>query len=136
MEILPEGSGIGCNLSVPLRKLITTTTGIVNKMFAASMSLSPHSIKTGRIFSHHNIVASDSRISMTDAAINSRLFIALNGIAAAHYDPRAAVAYFLAAKERRKREPDFEIYRRQQFIKKCFRKEDTFRPYPSVAGYL
>ena len=91
-----------------VRKLVAITTGIVHKIFAAIMSQSPHSMQTERIVSHHNIVASDARISMTDDTIISRLFIALNGIGTAHYDPRTAVAHFLAAKERRNREPDFE----------------------------
>ena len=83
-------------------------------------------MQTERIVSNHNIVASDARVSTTDDTINYRLFIALNGIGTAHYDPRAAFAHFLAAKERRNREPDFETYSRRQFLKKLFRKDGHF----------
>ena len=98
----------------------------MHKIFAGIMSLSLHSMQTERIVSHHNIVASDARVSMTDDTIISRLFIALNGIGTAYYDSRAAVANLLGAKERRNREPDFETYSRRQFVKKFFRKDGHF----------
>ena len=71
-------------------------------------------------------MASGARVSMTDDTIISRIFIALNGIGTAHYDPRAAVAHFLAAKERKNQEPDFETYSRRQFVNKFFRKDGHF----------
>ena len=90
------------------------------------MSLSPYSMQTERIVSHHNIVASGARVSMTDDTIISRIFIALNGIGTAHYDPRAAVAPFFATKERKNREPDIETYSRCQFVNIFIRKDGHF----------
>ena len=94
VEFIPEGNDIGSNLSVHLGMLVPITTGIAHTIFAAIMSLSPHSMQTERIVSHHNIVASSARVSMTDDTIISRIFIA------AHYDPKAAVAYFLLQKNK------------------------------------
>eukprot|EP00795_Rhopilema_esculentum_P005545 gene5545-biopygen530 len=98
---LPEGSDIGCKLSVRLRKLLPLTDGTVQKVLAAIGSMSPHSMQTERIVSHHNIIVEDSRTNMTEDTIKARLLIALNGVGTAHYDPRPAVAHFLSARERR-----------------------------------
>lgn len=57
-------------------------------------------------------------------AINSRMFIALNGNGTASFDPRPAVAAFLQKKERRYKEPDSQLYRDRDFIKKFFTEEN------------
>jgi len=53
--------------------------------------------------------------------MNSRLFISLNGIGTAGYDPRPAVALFLRKKERRYREPHTDVYKNREFVAKFFR---------------
>lgn len=53
------------------------------------------------------------------------MFIALNGIGTAHFDPRPAVAKFLEKKERRRKLPDQQLYQEQEFMKKFFAKEST-----------
>ena len=123
---LPEGSDIGCKLSVRLRKLLPITDGTVQKVLAAIGSMSPHSMQTERMVSHQNIIVEDSRTNKTEDTINARLLIALNGVGTAHYDPRPAVAHFLSARERRNRQPDFETYSRRKFVRKFFRQTGHF----------
>ena len=48
---LPEGSDIGCRLSVRLRKLLPITDGTVQKALAAIGSMSPNSMQAERIVS-------------------------------------------------------------------------------------
>ena len=123
---LPTGSDSGCTLSVRLRKLMQATTGLVQRLFTVIATLSPHSMQTERIVSHHNLIVDDSRSSLNDDTINCRLNFALNGVGTAHFDPRPAVLHFLGAKARRQREPDTEIYSNRKFAKKFFRKDGHF----------
>ena len=102
------------------------TDGTVQKVLAAIGSMSPHSMQTERIVSHHNIIVEDSRTNMAEDTINARLLYALNGVGKAHYDPRPAVAHFLSARERRNRQPDFDTYSRRKFVRKFFRQTGHF----------
>jgi len=126
VSFLPEGSDLGCTLSVRLRKLLRVTTGLVQKIFAAIATLSPHSMQTERIVSHHNMIVDDDRSSMNDATINCRLNIALNGVGTAFYDPRPAVVHFLEVKERRNKNPDKKVYSARKFVKKIYRPDGHF----------
>ena len=123
---LPAGADLGCSLSVRLRQLLPVTTGLVQKVLSAIATLSPHSMQTERIVSHHNLVVDDHRSSMNSDTINARLNIALNGVGTAHYDPRMAIVHFLSARNRREREPNLDIYSRRDFAHKFFREDGHF----------
>ena len=123
---LPEGSDAGCSMSSRLRKLLPVTSGLIQQMLAAIMTLSPHSMQTERIVSHHNLIVDDSRNSMSQETVNARLNIALNGVGTAFFDPRKAVVHFLSAKDRRERCPDIELYTNRQFVQKFFRVGSNF----------
>jgi len=86
--------------------------------------MSPHSMQTERLVSHHNIIVSDSRTRMSEETINARLHLAFNGQGTAHYDPRPAVVEFLTRRDRRKREPTTAIYSDRPFVRKFFRKHE------------
>lgn len=117
---LPLGSDPGACLSNKLRKLITALreAKTVQKLLAAIVTLSPHSMQTERIVSHYNTIHSDHR-PMKEATVNSRLLVSLNGGSIASYDPRPAVANFLKKKDRRMREPT-EAYKTREFAVKFF----------------
>lgn len=123
---LPTGSDLGCSLSVRLRQLLPVTTGLVQKVLSAIATLSPHSMQTERIISHHNLVVDDHRTGMKSNTINARLQIALNGVGTAHYDPRMAIVHFLSSRNRREREPNVDSYSKRDFVQKFFRKEGHF----------
>lgn len=123
---LPTGADLGCSLSVRLRQLLPVTTGLVQKVLSAIATLSPHSMQTERIVSHHNLIVDEHRTAMNSDTINARLHIALNGVGTAHFDPRSAVVHFLKSRERRKREPTVEIYSQRDFVAKFFRKSGHF----------
>lgn len=123
---LPAGADLGCSLSVRLRQLLPLSTGLVQKVLAAIATLSPHSMQTERIISHHNLVVDDQKTCMNSNTINARLHIALNGVGTAHYDPRLAVVHFLSVRNRREREPSVDIYSQRDFVKKFFRMTGNF----------
>ncbi|KAL4135818.1 hypothetical protein QTP88_007405 [Uroleucon formosanum] len=54
------------------------------------------------------------------------MYIALNGIGTALFDPRPAVAKFLESKERRRKLPDPDLYKNQEFIQKFFSIDSNF----------
>jgi len=85
---LPKGSDSGCALSTRLRQLLPVTTGCLQKVLAAIISLSPHSMQVERIISHYNNIRSPHRLSMTLDTVNDRLIISLNGVGTANFDPR------------------------------------------------
>ena len=122
---LPVEADLGCSLPVRLRQLLPVITGVV-KVLSAVATLSPHSMQTERIVSHHNLVVDDHKTSMNSDTINARLHIALNGVDTAHYDLRLAVLHFLSARNGREREPSVEIYSRRDFVKKFFRTDGHF----------
>jgi hypothetical protein len=75
---------------------------------------------TERVISCHTELKSDLRASMLRETVNDRLCIALNSAGTANFDPRPAVAAFLATKARRSTLPDDELYRNREFVKKFF----------------
>lgn len=56
--------------------------------------------------------------------IISRMYIALNWIGTAPYDPRPVVTTFSVAKQRRRKLPDPEVYQNPQYVNK-FLSNDT-----------
>lgn len=68
----------------------------------------------------HTILKTNKQSSYSREAINSRMYIALNGTGTALFDPRPAVAKFLESKERRRKLPDPDLYKSQEFIQKFF----------------
>lgn len=55
------------------------------------------------------------------------MYIALNGVGTALFDPRPAVAKVVEVKERRRKLPDEDIYQNQEFTKKFFQKTLTYK---------
>ncbi len=51
------------------------------------------------------------------------MHISLNGKGTAYFDPRPAVCQFLQKKNRQNSQPDQELYKRRDFIKKFFTEE-------------
>jgi hypothetical protein len=97
LKRLPTGADTGCVLSTRLRQLIHVTTGCLQKLLAAMMSLAPHSMPV----SHYNNIRSSHRLAMSLDTVNDRLAISLNGVGTAQFGPRPYVAKFLTDKERR-----------------------------------
>ena len=56
VPFLPDGCDLGCKMTVRLRQLLPVTTGSVQKVLASLACMSPHSMQTERIVSHHNLV--------------------------------------------------------------------------------
>ena len=56
------------------------------------------------------------RVSLKQATINNILQISLNGIGAASFDPREAVAEFLKRKNRRNSQPDTERFKDREYM--------------------
>ena len=100
------------------------------------MTLSPHSMQTERIVSHHNVVVDDHKTCMNSDTINARLHIALNGVGTAHYDPRLTVVHFLSARNRRERNPSVDFNSQRDFVKNFFRKDGNFSQFQKHSGVL
>lgn len=79
---------------------------VFNKLVQSYVCLTPHSAGPERAVSIHTNLKSNKQSGLSQEAWNSRMFIALNGIGTAFYDPRPAVARFLKSKERRGKLPD------------------------------
>ena len=77
-----------------------------NKLVQSYVSLNPHSADPERAVSVHTILKSNKQSSFSREALNSRMYIALNGVGTSFYDPRPAVGRFLEKKERRRKLPD------------------------------
>ena len=73
VPLLPGGCDLGCKMTVRLRQLLPVTTGSVQKVLASLACMSPHSMQTERIVSHHNLVV----------------------VGTAYFDPRPALVKFL-----------------------------------------
>ena len=58
LKCLPIRNDTGCVLSMRLRQLIPVSTGCLQKLLAAMMSLAPHSMQVERIVSHYNNIRS------------------------------------------------------------------------------
>lgn len=98
----------------------TTKSSVLNKLIQTFLVTCPHSMITERVISCHTELKSDLRASMLRETVNDRLCIALNSAGTANFDPRPAVAAFLATKARRSTLPDDELYRNREFVKKFF----------------
>ena len=120
VPFLPDGCDLGCKMTVRLRQLLPVTTGSVQKVLASLACMSPHSMQTERIVSHHNLVVDNHRTSMGEDTRNARLMVALNGVGTAYFDPRPAVVKFLE-KTRRCGAPDWDIYGQREFVRKFTR---------------
>ena len=103
-----------------LRKMTEASIGLLRKFLASFLTLTPHSMATERAVSHYNNIKISSRASLKPESINSYMHVSLNGTGTAYFDPRPAVFEFLKSKDRRNREPNSEIYREREFIKKFF----------------
>ena len=79
----------------------------------------PHSMQTERMISVCN--KTPNRQSMHIDTVKSRMFIALNDIGTAKYDPRETVGEFLKRKDRRQSEPDCDLYKKREYVAKFFR---------------
>ena len=118
VPFLPDGCDLGCKMTVRLRQLLPVTTGSVQKVLASLACMSPHSMQTEMIVSHHhNLVVDNHRTSMGEDTRNARPMVALNGVDTAYFDPRPAVVKFLE-KTRRCGAPDWDIYGPSEFVRK------------------
>ena len=120
VPFLPDGCDLGCKMTVRLRQLLPVTTGSVQKVLASLACMSPHSMQTERIVSHHKLVVDNHRTSMGEDTRNARLMVALNGVGTAYFDPRSALVKFLE-KTRRCGAPDWDIYGQREFVRKFTR---------------
>ena len=94
VPFLPDGCDLGCKMTVRLRQLLQVTTGLVQKVLASLACMSPHSMQTEGIVSHHNLVIDNHRTSMGEDTRNARLIVALNIVGTAYFDPRPALVKF------------------------------------------
>ena len=73
---LPEGSNRGCSLSVGLRQLLTVSTELVQRMFAAVRTLSSHFIQTAEMsVPHNNPVVVDKGTNITNDTVKARILV-------------------------------------------------------------
>lgn len=101
--------------------MTTASSGVCKKLLAALLCVTPHSMGTERSVSHYNNVRSSHRLGMRLGTANDRLLLSINGAGTAGFDPRPAVAAFLAVKDRRIKHPDVAVYQERDFVKKFFR---------------
>ena len=80
----------------------------------ALLVMVPHSMQTERMISVYNKIVTPNRQSMHIDTVKLRMFIALNGIGTAKYDPRKTVGEFLKRKDRRQSEPDCDLYKKRE----------------------
>ena len=85
VPFLLHGCDLGCMMTVRLRQLLQVTTHSAQKVFAYLACMSPHSMQTERIVSHHNLVVDNHRTSTGEDTRNSRLMVALNGLGTAYF---------------------------------------------------
>ena len=101
--------------------MATASTGACKKLLSALLCVTPHSMGVERAVSHYNNVRSSHRLGMQLSTANDRLLIGVNGTGTAGFDPRPAVAAFLAVKDRRLRNVDTAVYQERDFVRKFFR---------------
>jgi len=106
-------------LPLKLRHMYTNSTGVLQYLLGSFLVVSPHSMGTERVVSHHNKLKSIQRASLFKETGNDRLIIiiSVNGAGTASYDPRPAVVAFLQKKDRRYREPQTDVYQQRDFIR-------------------
>lgn len=106
---------------------VSKTHSVFSKLVQTYICVTPHSAGPERAVSVHTTLKTNKQSSYSRKALNSRMYIALNGVGTALFDPRPAVAKFLEVKERRRKLPDEEIYQNQEFTKKFFQKTLTYK---------
>jgi len=99
---------------------VSKQSSIFSKLVQSFIGLTPHSAGPERAVSVHTILKTNKQSSYSREAINSRMYIALNGTGTALFDPMPAVAKFLESKERRRKLPDPDLYKSQEFIQNFF----------------
>lgn len=68
---------------------------IFGKLVKSNVSLTPHSAVPMRAVSLHTTLKITKQTCLSREAINQRIYIALNGIGTAYFDPRSAIGNFL-----------------------------------------
>ena len=116
-------SDCGKSYALNLRKMTQASTGLLKMFLASFLAISPHRMATERAVSHYNNIKTSQRASLKQQTINSIMHISLNGKGTAYFDPRPAICEFLQMKDRRNSQPDRELYKRRDFIKKFFTEE-------------
>ena len=96
--------------------MYTNSTGVLQYLLGSFLVVSPHSMGTERVVSHHNKLKSIQHASLFNETVNDRLIISVNDAGTASYDPRPAVAAFLQKKDRRYQEPQTDVSQRVDFI--------------------
>ena len=115
-----EVEDTGTCYALRLRKMTQVRCGLLRKFLASFLISTPHSMATERAVSHYNNVKTSGRASLKPESINHYMHVSLNGKGTAFFDPRPAVSEFLKRKQRRNSEPNYEIYRERDFVKKFF----------------
>ena len=116
-----ESNDEGTVLTVRLRKMIEVSQGLLKTLLASFLAVTPHSMATERVVSHYNRVKTEDRASLKQTTINNVLQISLNGKGTVLFDPREAVAEFLKRKSRRNSQPDTELFKDREYMRKFFR---------------
>ena len=78
---------------------------------------------TERVVSHYNNIKTSQRSRLKESTLNTIMHISLNVKGTDLYDPRPAVFAFMTKKNRHKAEPDKELYKEDEFVRKHFRNE-------------
>ena len=104
-----------------LTAMTANSSGVCRRLLAALLCVTPHSMGTERAVSHYNNIRSSHRLGMQLTTANDRLLLSVNGVGTAGFDPRPAVAAFLATKDRRLKHPDTAVYQERDFVRKFFR---------------
>jgi len=94
-----DTTDIGTQYSLKLRTIAAKTSGILQKLFVTLLIVCPHSMTTERVISHYNQIETNHKISLLEETINYRLYVSLNEVGTAHYDPRPAVLAVLPSKK-------------------------------------
>ncbi|CAB3996164.1 Hypothetical predicted protein [Paramuricea clavata] len=89
---------------------------------------------TERVVSHYNRVKTEDRACLKQTTINNVLQISLNGKGTVLFDPREAVAEFLKRKSRRNSQPDTELFKDREYMRKFYRESSGFRSIVSVGA--
>ena len=123
---LSSSTDLGTRYSTRLRNLLKLSKGTVRRVLSTIFVTSPHIMTTERAVSHCNQLMTCHRQSTSNAHINYRLAISLNGRGTAAFDPRPSVVRFLKSKERRYHEPCAQTYEKRNFVAKFFRSNSSF----------
>ena len=116
-----ESSDQGTVLTVRLRKMIQVSQDLLKTLLASFLAVTPHSMATERVVSHYNRVKTEDRACLKQTTINNVLQISLNGKGTVLFDPREAAAEFLKRKSRRNSQPDTELFKDREYMRKFYR---------------